>query len=112
MVNVNISQHFGLVNKTFFGYNRSSDKKNIFPLLGGLLKVFENQSVIKEIAMAILEETDWAELSMCVTIEEDRIVVLFSSPITHLSMGAEEARDFSVAISHIVDKLEKRREVH
>jgi hypothetical protein len=62
--------------------------------------------------MAILEETDWTELMLRVTTEEDRIIVLFSTPITHLSMGAEEARDFAVAISHIADILEKRREVH
>ena len=62
--------------------------------------------------MAILEETDWAELSLRIISEENRIVVLFSSPITHLSMEAAEARDFAVAISHIADKLEGMREVH
>ena len=48
MVDANLSQYFNLVNKTFFLYNGSGAKENIFHYWVFYQNIFENQSVIKE----------------------------------------------------------------
>lgn len=62
--------------------------------------------------MPVLEETEWKELSLRILVEDNHVVIQFGSPITHLSMAADEAKDFAIGILHLSEKLEGKNAVH